>query len=53
MDPELTVRGRLHWVSVMKDWEWESKFNPFHLFSFLLFRMPSYLIHPVTIYNPI
>jgi len=23
MDPELTVRGRLHWVSVMKDWEWE------------------------------
>jgi len=25
MDPELTVRGRLHWVGVMKDWEWESK----------------------------
>ncbi|KAM3065002.1 hypothetical protein ACMFMG_001210 [Clarireedia jacksonii] len=23
MDPELTVRGRLHWVGVMKDWEWE------------------------------
>ena len=26
MDPDLTVRGRLHWVGVMKDWEWESKF---------------------------
>lgn len=26
MDQELTVRGRLHWVGVMKDWEWESKF---------------------------
>lgn len=25
MDKELTVRGRLHWVGVMKDWEWESK----------------------------
>lgn len=25
MDPDLTVRGRLHWVGVMKDWEWESK----------------------------
>lgn len=25
MDPELTVRGRLHWVGVMKDWDWESK----------------------------
>ncbi|RFU31816.1 hypothetical protein B7463_g4497, partial [Scytalidium lignicola] len=23
MDPELTVRGKLHWVGVMKDWEWE------------------------------
>ncbi|TVY56185.1 Beauvericin cluster-specific repressor BEA4 [Lachnellula cervina] len=23
MDPELTVRGRMHWVGVMKDWEWE------------------------------
>ncbi|KAJ8068961.1 hypothetical protein OCU04_002642 [Sclerotinia nivalis] len=23
MDQELTVRGRLHWVGVMKDWEWE------------------------------
>lgn len=26
MDPDLTVRGRLHWVGVMKDWGWESKF---------------------------
>jgi hypothetical protein len=24
MDPEFTVRGQLHWVGVMKDWEWES-----------------------------
>lgn len=23
MDPEVTVRGRMHWVGVMKDWEWE------------------------------
>ncbi|TGO85630.1 hypothetical protein BPOR_0378g00070 [Botrytis porri] len=23
MDQELTVRGKLHWVGVMKDWEWE------------------------------
>lgn len=27
MDRELTVRGSLHWVGVMKDWEWESKSN--------------------------
>jgi hypothetical protein len=27
MDPEMTVRGRLHWVGVMKDWGWESKSN--------------------------
>lgn len=25
LDPELTVRGGLHWVGVMKDWNWESK----------------------------
>ena len=24
MDQELTVRGQLHWVGVMKEWEWES-----------------------------
>ncbi|KAL2062038.1 hypothetical protein VTL71DRAFT_6304 [Oculimacula yallundae] len=23
MDPEVTVRGKMHWVGVMKDWEWE------------------------------
>ena len=34
MDPELTVRGRLHWVGVMKDWDWESK-------SFHLSQLPS------------
>jgi hypothetical protein len=26
MDPDLTVRGSLHWVGVMRDWNWESKF---------------------------
>jgi hypothetical protein len=26
MDQEFTVRGQLHWVGVMKDWEWESKY---------------------------
>lgn len=30
MDPEVTVRGRMHWVGVMKDWEWESKPRIFH-----------------------
>ena len=25
LDSELGVRGRLHWVSVMKEWEWESE----------------------------
>jgi hypothetical protein len=31
MDPELTVRGELHWVGVMKEWEWESKhFHSIH-----------------------
>lgn len=29
IDQELTVRGRLHWVGVMKDWEWESEYNFF------------------------
>jgi hypothetical protein len=23
MDPEFTVKGRLHWLGVMKDWNWE------------------------------
>lgn len=26
LDPEKTVRGRLHWVGVMKDWKWESEY---------------------------
>lgn len=25
LDFEFTVRGRLHWLSVMKEWEWEGK----------------------------
>ncbi|KAI9841809.1 MAG: hypothetical protein M1837_000353 [Sclerophora amabilis] len=28
LDLEMTVRGRLHWVGVMKDWNWESKSLP-------------------------
>jgi len=23
LEPEMTVRGKLHWLSVMKDWNWE------------------------------
>jgi hypothetical protein len=23
IDPEVTVKSRLHWLSVMKEWEWE------------------------------
>jgi hypothetical protein len=26
INPAMTVRGKLHWVGVMKDWGWESKF---------------------------
>jgi hypothetical protein len=33
LDPELTVRGGLHWVGVMKDWNWESKYRYSSLFS--------------------
>jgi hypothetical protein len=29
IDHEFTVRGRLHWLSVMKDWSWEGKFMNF------------------------
>ena len=25
MDPEMTVRGSLHWVGVMKEWAWEGQ----------------------------
>lgn len=25
LDPEYTVRGRLHWLGVMQDWNWEGK----------------------------
>lgn len=30
MDPEKTVKGRLHWLGVMKDWRWEGRqlFHP-------------------------
>lgn len=29
IDPELTVRGNLHWVAVMGDMRWESRFLPY------------------------
>lgn len=29
MDREMTVRGRLHWLGVMKDWDWEGKLLSF------------------------
>lgn len=35
LDPEFTVRGRLHWVGVMREWGWESEFC---IPSFLLCR---------------
>ena len=25
VDPEYTIRGSLHWLGVMKDWDWEGK----------------------------
>ena len=25
LDPEKTVKGRLHWLGVMKDWKWEGR----------------------------
>jgi hypothetical protein len=25
LEPEFTVKGRLHWLGVMKDWNWEGK----------------------------
>jgi len=54
MDSELGVRGRLHWVSVMKEWEWESKSISCSIHSFLSFlifglwyiRISIYL-HPI------
>lgn len=39
MDPELTVRGGLHWVGVMKDWNWESK-------SFVSYYLSSLSMYP-------
>ena len=25
LDPELTVRGQMHWIGVMREWKWEGK----------------------------
>ncbi|KAF2130730.1 hypothetical protein P153DRAFT_287509 [Dothidotthia symphoricarpi CBS 119687] len=27
LEPEFTVNGRLHWLGVMKDWNWEGELN--------------------------
>ena len=27
LEPEYTVRGRLHWLGVMQEWDWEGKFT--------------------------
>ena len=27
LEPEYTVRGRLHWLGVMQDWQWEGMFT--------------------------
>jgi len=37
MEIEYTVRGRLHWIGVMKEWNWESKsiFTSLGVFGFL------------------
>jgi hypothetical protein len=32
-DQNFTVRGRLHWLGVMKDWRWEGEFSSFLCFS--------------------
>ncbi len=51
VDSELGVRGRLHWVSVMKEWEWESKsiFCSIHFISHFSFLHVWYMI---SIYHP-
>jgi Fungal specific transcription factor domain len=28
IDPEFTVKGRLHWLGVMSDWHWEGSYCP-------------------------
>ena len=28
IDPEVTVRGRCHWLTVMREWDWASEFSP-------------------------
>lgn len=43
-DAELGVRGRLHWVSVMKEWEWESKSINLSISCSLVYISLSFLI---------
>ena len=30
LEPARTVRGHLHWISVMQDWKWEGQYLPFN-----------------------
>ena len=46
MDPEFTVRGQLHWVGVMKDWEWESMLILYLPFAAICTKRPPVLCHP-------
>jgi hypothetical protein len=40
LEQEYTVRGRLHWLGVMADWDWEGTFPPL-----LCFVLPMYPKH--------
>jgi hypothetical protein len=46
MDPEVTVRGRMHWVGVMKDWDWESKFISLDEIRYILTSSTKSLTYP-------
>ena len=52
MDPEFTVRGQLHWVGVMKDWEWESMLISTSAAICTERPLPSYLIRFHSWYHP-
>ncbi|OJD15060.1 hypothetical protein AJ78_04654 [Emergomyces pasteurianus Ep9510] len=46
VDIESTVRGRLHWLGVMKDWGWEGVLRARSLNVELLPLLPSHLLFP-------
>lgn len=50
IDHERTVRGRLHWVGVMKDWNWEGESGlPLFLKAMILIMIKFYWAEPVRI----